>query len=79
MIAGLIEVPGIGPQRVSFEPGAVIDIVVRLVPAKEMPRFQEEAQEQIAGCAVPRLDLAAHTTAAALPAIAARLGLAPFV
>jgi len=77
-IAGLAEVPGIGPRPLAFEPAAVIDLVVRLVPAAQMPRFQEEARESIAGCDLPRLEMAARDAVSALPAVASRLGLAPF-
>ena len=42
-------------------------------------RFQEELSEPIAGCAVPRIDLAERNVAAALPAVMARLSIAPFV
>jgi len=77
-IAGLAEVYGIGPQKLAFEPAAVIDLVVRLVPAAGMHRFQEDATETIAGCVVPRLDLPARDAFSALPAVAARLGLPPF-
>lgn len=77
-IAGLAEVPGIGPRPLAFEPAAVIDLVVRLVPAAQMPRFQEEARESIAGCDLPCLEMAARDAVSALPAVASRLGLAPF-
>ncbi len=77
-IEGLAEVYGIGPQPLAFEPAAVVDLAVRLVPAGEMARFQEDAAESIAGCAVPRLDLAARDAVAAIGAVGARLGLAPF-
>jgi len=39
-IAGLAEVHGIGPRAVSFEPAMVADLVLRLVPAAQMERFQ---------------------------------------
>ena len=77
-IAGLAEVHGIGPQKMSFEPSAVIDLVVRLVPQGEMARLQDEATETIAGCAVPRIDVVRQNVAAALPALLARLRIAPF-
>ena len=77
-IAGLAEVPGIGPRPLAFEPAAVIDLVVRLVPAAQMPRLQEEARESIAGCDLPCLEMAARDAVSALPAVASRLGLAPF-
>lgn len=78
-IAGLAEVPGIGPRPLPFEPAGVIGLVVRLVPGREMARFQDEAGETIAGCAVPRIDVAERNAAAALPAIMARLSIAPFL
>ncbi|TPN84218.1 HPr kinase/phosphorylase [Mesorhizobium sp. CU2] len=77
-IAGLAEVHGIGPQKVPFEPSAVIDLVARLVPAGEMARLQDEASETIAGCAVARIDVVRQNVAAALPALSARLCIAPF-
>jgi len=78
-IAGLAEVPGLGPKPLLFEPGAVIDLAIRLVSAGAMARFQEDLSETIAGCAVPRIDLAGRSAAAALPAVMARLAIAPFV
>ncbi len=77
-IAGLAEVHGIGPRPVSFEPSAVIDLVVRLAPPVEMARLQDEAIETIAGCAVPRIDVVRQNVTAALPAVMARLSIAPF-
>lgn len=77
-IAGLAEVAGIGPRPLPFEPAGVIDLLVRLVPAQEMPRFQEEAAEMIAGCLLPRIDLPRQNVMAALPALMARLPIPPF-
>ena len=77
-IAGLAEVPGFMPRRLPFEPSGVIDLVVRLVPKAEMARFQEETSEPVAGCPVPRIDLAERNAATALPAIIARLSIQPF-
>jgi serine kinase of HPr protein (carbohydrate metabolism regulator) len=77
-IAGLIEVPGIGPQPVPHEQAAVIDMVVRLVPAAGMARFQEPAVETVAGCTLPRLDLAERDAIAAVPAVTARLASGDF-
>lgn len=77
-IAGLAEVPGFMPRRLPFEPGGVIDLNVRLVPKTEMSRFQEETSEPVAGCPVPRIDLAERNAATALPAIMARLSIQPF-
>ena len=78
-IAGLTEVPGLGPKLLLFEPGAVIDLAIQLVAAEEMMRFQDELSEMIAGCNVPRIDLAERNVSAALPAVMARLAIATFV
>ncbi|MER9593478.1 HPr kinase/phosphorylase [Mesorhizobium sp. M0244] len=78
-IAGLVEVPGFGPKPIPFEPGCVIDLVVRLVPAGKMVRFQEDLTEIIAGVPVPRIDLAGRNVAAALSAVMSRLSIAPFL
>lgn len=78
-IEGLVEVPGRGPRPVPFEAGAVIDLHVRLLPAGEVARFQEDADDTIAGCLVPRIDVAERNIAAALPAVMAHLSIAPFL
>ncbi|MER8825116.1 type IV secretion system DNA-binding domain-containing protein [Mesorhizobium sp. M0938] len=78
-IAGLAEVPGFGPRPLSFEPGGVIDLHVRLVPASEMARFQEDVSEPVAGVLVPRIDLAERNVPVALLAMTARLSIAPFL
>jgi serine kinase of HPr protein (carbohydrate metabolism regulator) len=78
-IAGLTEVPGLGPKPLLFEPIGVIDLAIQLVAADAMARFQEELSETIAGCTVPRIDLAERDVTAALPAVMARLTIAPFV
>lgn len=78
-IAGLVEVFGIGPRQVRFERAMVVDLVLRLVPAAELERLNADAVETIAGCAMPRIDLAERNVDAALSVVAARLGLTPFV
>jgi serine kinase of HPr protein (carbohydrate metabolism regulator) len=78
-IAGLVEVFGIGPRPIAVEPAMVADLVIRLVPAAAAERLQADAVETIAGCALPRIDLVERSAGTALPAVAARLGLAPFV
>jgi len=78
-IAGLAEVPGFMPRPLSFEPGGVIDLHIRLVPKHQRDRFQEDFSEPIAGCPVPRIDLIERNVATALPAVMARLAIAPFV
>lgn len=77
-IAGLAEVPGFIPSPLPFEPGGVIDLHIRLVPKQEMARFQEDISEPVAGCPVPRIDLAERNAATALPAVMARLSIPPF-
>ncbi|MBZ9996358.1 HPr kinase/phosphorylase [Mesorhizobium sp. BH1-1-4] len=77
-IAGLAEVPGLGPRPLPFEPACVVDLHLRLLPAGQIARFQEDASDDIAGCAVARIDLAERNVAAALPAVMARLSIAPF-
>jgi serine kinase of HPr protein (carbohydrate metabolism regulator) len=78
-IAGLTEVPGFIPRPLSFEPRGVIDLHVRLVPASEMARFQEDVSEPIAGVLVPRIDFAERNVSTALLAMMARLPIAPFL
>ncbi|MBZ9723934.1 HPr kinase/phosphorylase [Mesorhizobium sp. CO1-1-11] len=78
-IEGLAEVPGHGPWALPFEPACVVDLHVRLLPAGEIARFQEDASDDIAGCAVARIDLAERNVAAALLAVMARLSILPFL
>jgi serine kinase of HPr protein (carbohydrate metabolism regulator) len=76
-IAGAAEVYGIGPRRVPHAAAAIIDLVVRLVPAAEAPRFGEPLSETIAGVALPRLDLPQLNAAAGALAVAAWFSTAP--
>jgi len=78
-ITGLAEVPGLGPRPLPFEPACVIDLHIRLLPAGEIARFQEDASDEIAGCVVPRIDLAERNVTAALPAVMARMSIVPFL
>lgn len=77
-ITGLVEVPGIGPRPVPTEQAVVIDLVLRLVAEGAPARLQDNATEAIAGCALPRFDLARRNVPAALPLVATLLGLPPF-
>jgi serine kinase of HPr protein (carbohydrate metabolism regulator) len=77
-IAGLCEVHGIGPRPLAFEPAAVIDLVVRLVEPPALARLQDQATETIAGCRLPRIDVARQNVTAALPMLMARLSIQPF-
>ena len=79
-IGGLIEVHGLGPRSMRWEPSALIDLVVDLVGPEHAPRYQEEASaETIDGIALPRMMLAERNTQAAAAAILARLRLPPFL
>jgi len=78
-IEGLAEVPGHGPRPLPFERACVADLHVRLLPAVEVARYQEEARDEIAGCAVPRIDVAERNVATALLAVKARLSIMPFL
>ncbi|MGB3416503.1 MAG: HPr kinase/phosphorylase [Mesorhizobium sp.] len=77
-IAGLAEVPGLGPRPVRFEPAAVIDMAIRLVPPHEVQRFPEEAVEIVAGCRLPLVALAERDVVPALVAVPAALAALPF-
>ncbi|RWG31568.1 MAG: HPr kinase/phosphorylase, partial [Mesorhizobium sp.] len=55
-----------------------VDHAARLVPKEEMARFQEEISEPVAGCLVPRIDLAERNVVTGVPAVMARLSIAPF-
>lgn len=77
-IAGLVEVFGLGPATIRFEPQAVIDFVVRLIPCEALPRMQAEGSESICGCALPALDVAERNTVAAMMAVYARLNFLSF-
>ncbi|WEX09426.1 HPr kinase/phosphatase C-terminal domain-containing protein [Chelativorans sp. AA-79] len=77
-IEGLAEARGFGPAPIAHERSAVIDLVIRLVCRDEAPRYQEGEAVFLEGIELPRLDLAACGTEAAVLAIAARLQLPPF-
>ena len=74
-IAGLVEVYGLGPTPVAWEGCAVIDLIVRLVEAPAAPRFQEGAEEIVAGIHLPSISLAERNATAAASAVMARLRL----
>ncbi|ADV09639.1 MULTISPECIES: hypothetical protein [Mesorhizobium] len=78
-IEGLVEVPGLGPRPLPFEPAGLVDLHVHLVPADEAPRFQEDAASSIVGCLVPQVDVVERNIPAALPVVMARLSIAPFL
>jgi serine kinase of HPr protein (carbohydrate metabolism regulator) len=77
-ISGLAEVRGVGPLEVSFERAAVVDLLVRLVPAGDAERFPEDSTAMLAGSPIPCLDLAERDVTGAVAAVAAKLRLPPF-
>jgi hypothetical protein len=56
----------------------VADMVVRLVPAAQATRLQEDGVEVLGGVTLPRIDVPERAIEAAVAIVAARLGLAPF-
>jgi serine kinase of HPr protein (carbohydrate metabolism regulator) len=77
-IAGLAEVHGLGPRPLPHLESAVIDLVVRLVPATDAPRFCDPLAETVAGIVLPRLDLPSRNGTASSLAVAAWLQTPPF-
>lgn len=73
-IAGLSEVYGVSPVPTRHEPRAVIDLVVRLVPQAEAPRYGEFVHEIVMGVPLPLLVLAERSAVGATLATLARLG-----
>lgn len=72
-IAGLVEIPGLGPRPASHEPAAIIDLCIRLALAADVERFQDEARETVAGCSLPAIVAAERNVVAALPVVVAGL------
>lgn len=77
-IAGLVELRGLGPQRIATEQRMVVDLLVRLVGLDDAPRYADERTQELAGCRVPRLDLPANDAGHAVAAVAGWLGIAPY-
>jgi serine kinase of HPr protein (carbohydrate metabolism regulator) len=77
-IAALAEARGVGPRPLAALASAVIDLVIRLVPAHDAPRLPDPASETIAGLELPRLDLPTRNTVAASLAVTAWLAAPPF-
>lgn len=75
-IAGLAELRGHGIASLSYEPAAVIDLVVRLVPRTEVPRHPDPAVTRMRGIEVPLIVLPANDVAGNLLAIRAALDMA---
>ncbi|MEP0234667.1 HPr kinase/phosphatase C-terminal domain-containing protein [Roseibium sp.] len=67
-LQGLIEVRGLGLQSVSFEPEAVVRMVIDLLPEKEIERLPAQPLIDVVleGISVPALQVASDNPAAAL-------------
>ena len=78
-IAGLMEVRGFRPSRIASERSAVVDLLIRLVPPQEAPRFNDGGSETLAGVTIPVLQLPQRNTPQAVLAIRARLEFPPFL
>jgi len=68
-IAGLIELPPLGPVPIGHEARAVVDWVVDLVASETVPRMSEPAKIWIDGVALPHLLLPQRSTARSLQAL----------
>jgi HPr kinase/phosphorylase len=68
-LAGLLEIRGLGIQKMKFKPSATVNLVVDLVPPEQVARLPAatEMQVEILGLHLPRLALAQrHPAGAAL-------------
>jgi HPr kinase/phosphorylase len=72
-IAGLVEIRGLGPVPIRSERATIIDLVVKLVPAVDVPRFREPQFESFEGISLPRMDLCAAQPERAARAVGAWL------
>lgn len=66
-LAGLIEVPPLGPRPVAFEAQARLDCVIDLLPAPEIARMIEAGSVRIEGIALPVFQLPQRSTQNSLP------------
>jgi serine kinase of HPr protein (carbohydrate metabolism regulator) len=78
-IAGLAEARGFGVGRVTFEPSAVVDLVVGLVDPQAAPRYRNEASFVLEDAAVPLLRLPWRDRSATRLALCAWHEKAPFI
>lgn len=58
MIAGMLEVRGVGIAHVAYQDTACVHLLVDLVVAKNIPRLPEPEFEEILGVRLPRMALA---------------------
>lgn len=73
-IAGLVEIRGFGPAPIMYEPRAIIDRAVRLVPRHDAPRLaMPDCVETILDLELPCLDLAEGDAAGGARALLAWL------
>lgn len=70
---GLVEIRGFGPVPVQAERHCAVDLLVRLVPGPDAPRMAEGGSEAVAGCLLPRLELAERDALGAVLAVNAFL------
>ena len=57
VIAGLLEVRGVGLVRLPYRRRADVVLAVDLVPAEQVPRLPEPDEVEVAGVALPRYTL----------------------
>jgi len=77
-IAGHIEVRGSVPASLPHAPRMLVDLLVRLVPPTEAPRYQEPTPSVVLGMGVPSLVLPAGSAWSAALAITSCLATGPF-
>ncbi len=62
-LQGLLEVRGLGVVCLPFQPSSAIDLVVELVPQKQVPRLPQDRYFTFENVQIPLLRLHAHDTA----------------
>jgi serine kinase of HPr protein (carbohydrate metabolism regulator) len=77
-ISGIVEIYGIGPRPLEFEPSMIADLLVRLVPSAAAQRFPEVLTESVAACDLACLELTARNARAAVLAVASWFSIPPF-
>lgn len=74
-IAGLVEIRGQGPVSIPYQDSAVIDLLVRLVPAEEVERLPEPSSESLLGTELPRVVTPFRNVSSSIPIVLGRLNL----
>ncbi|MDI6027456.1 HPr kinase/phosphorylase [Corticibacterium sp. UT-5YL-CI-8] len=74
-IAGLVEIRGLGPVPILHRDRAVIDLLVRLVPADEVERLPEPSVESLLGINVPCVAAPFRDVSSSMPIVFGRLNL----